>query len=63
MEEASNDSGEQYEEFDEFNMLICDILNRQDMNGLHNNLIINDDYMKLNDHNIHSLIMFVYSSL
>ena len=44
-------------------MLICDILNRQDMNGLHNNLIINDDYMKLNDHNIHSLILFVYTSL
>lgn len=57
------ESGDNYDQFEDYNQLISQIIQNNDLSGLHNNLIINDDYMKLNDPNIHGLIMFVYQGL
>ena len=48
---------------DDFNGYIDQLIANNDMIGLSNHLIVQDDYMKLNDHNINNMILFVYNCL
>lgn len=49
--------------YQEFNDEVNLHLQKGDLLGLSNSLIINEDFMKLNDENIHNMVVFSYQNL